>query len=85
MRVDNKEIRIRKDQELTFEYLDALSREYGEFAIRFVVCSCDDRHRFLEIDFLDGDNSNSLSRGKQQSIFASVSYTHLTLPTILLV
>ncbi len=60
MRVHNKEIRINKDQELTFEYLDALSREYGEFAIRFVVCGCDDRHRFLEIDFLDADNSNPL-------------------------
>jgi hypothetical protein len=70
MRVHNKEIRINKDQELTFEYLDALSREYGEFALRFVVCGCDDRHRFLEIDFLEADNSNSLPRGKQHSIFA---------------
>ncbi len=70
MRVHNKEIRINKDQELTFEYLDALSREHGEFAIRFVVCGCDDNHRLLEIDFLESDNSNSLFGEKPQSIFA---------------
>ncbi len=43
MRVDNKEIKINKEQELTFEYLDALAREYGEFAIRFIVCGCDNK------------------------------------------
>jgi len=31
MRVLNKKIRIDKDQELTFEYLDGLTREHGKF------------------------------------------------------
>lgn len=70
MRVHNKEIRINKEQELTFEYLDSLSREHGGSAIRFVVSGCDDGHRFLEIDFLEADNSNLSPLGKQHSIFA---------------
>ena len=41
MRVHNEEIKISKDQKLTFEYLDALTREYSETAIRFVVCGSD--------------------------------------------
>lgn len=69
MRVHNKEIRIDKRQALTFEYLNALSREHDGFAIRFVVCGCDDRHRLLEIDFLMGDDSHPLPNGKQNSIF----------------
>jgi hypothetical protein len=69
MRVHNKEIRINKEQKLTFEYLDALTREYGEYAIRFIDCGCDNRPRFLEVDFLDANNSNSWSTEKQRSIF----------------
>jgi hypothetical protein len=69
MRVHNKEIRIDKDQELTFEYLDALTREHGENAIRFVVCGRDNSHRFLEVDFLDAKDSSLLSTLKQRSIF----------------
>ena len=69
MRVHNKEIRINKDQKLTFEYLDTLTREYSEYAIRFIACGCDNRHRILEVDFLDANNSKSLSTEKQHSIF----------------
>ena len=69
MRVYNKAISINREQELTFEYLDALTREYGDYAIRFIVCGCDNRSRFLEVDFLDASNSGSFSTAKQRSIF----------------
>ncbi len=69
MRVHNKAIRIDKEQKLTFEYLDELTGKYSEFAIRFIVCGCDNRHRFLEVDFLDADNSSSWAAQKQHSIF----------------
>ncbi len=65
MRVHHKEIKINREQELTFDNLDALTREYGEHAIRFVVCGCDDSHRFLEVDFLETDNSDSWPAGKK--------------------
>ena len=70
MRVHNEEIRITKKQALTFEYLDALTREYDGFAIRFIVCGSDDQHRFLEVDFLNGDDSSSWSTENKRSIFA---------------
>jgi len=70
MRVHNKEIMIGNDQELTFERLDALTREHGENAIRFVVCGRDNSHRFLEVDFLDADDSSLLSTLKQRGIFS---------------
>lgn len=69
MRVYNKEIRINKAQKLSFEYLDALTREHGEFAIRFIVSGCDDRYRFLEVDFLEADDSGSRFAAKRHGIF----------------
>jgi len=69
MRVHHKEITINKEEGLTFENLDAKTREYGEHAIRFIVCGCDDKHRFLEVDFLETDSSNPWSMEKP-GIFA---------------
>ena len=69
MRVHNKEIRINREQALTFDYLDELTREHGEFAIRFVVCGCDNKHRFLEVDFIETDHSTAWSTHKN-SIFS---------------
>lgn len=69
MRVYNKEFSINKTQALTFDYLDALTREHGEDAIRFVVCSSDKQQRLLEVDFLETVNSSLWSREKG-SIFS---------------
>ncbi len=69
MRVYNKEIKINKDQDLTFKSLDTLTSEYGEHAIRFVVCGSDDKHWFLEVDFLETNNSGFWSTEKN-GIFA---------------
>ncbi len=69
MRIYNKEIRINKDQKLMFESLDELTRENGEHAIRFVVCGSDDKHWFLEIDFLE-TNDSSLWPKEKRGIFA---------------
>ncbi len=69
MRVHNKEIRIGKEQALTFEHLDTLTREHGEFAIRFVVCGCDSESRLLEVDYLEANSSDPWPLGEQRSIF----------------
>ncbi len=69
MRVYNKEIIINKNQELTIESLDELTRENGEHAIRFVVSGSDDKHWFLEIDFLETDDSG-LWPEEKHGIFA---------------
>lgn len=69
MRVQNREIRISKDQVLTFEYLDALTREHEGFAIRFIVCGCENGYRYLEVDSLDTDSSTSGPLEGQHSIF----------------
>lgn len=69
MRVHNKEIRIDAEQALSFEYLDALSREHGELAIRFVVCGRDKKHRLLEIDYLDTGDSTAWPVDGQPGIF----------------
>ena len=69
MRVHHKEIKMDKEQALTFENLDAIAREYGENPIRFIVCGSDDSHRFLEVDFFETDSAGSWPTQKS-GIFA---------------